>query len=287
MSDRLLRAYPPDWRERYGEELASLIDSGSGGGRVSLRVALDVIRAGLAQRLHSSGLLGDDVPPEQRLRAGLLLVLSAWAVFVVAGLGFAKTAEQWQAVTPRPDQGVPATAYDFVLLAAELGTLAVLLGIVLTARPVAAFLRAGGWHVIHRPVLRAFAATGLTALVLLGVVSWAHGLTNEQRNGGDLLYGGAVVVLALCCIASIGLWTRAAVVTAKELALSGPALRLETFLATAATVSMAAMTVSSTIWWASVSSPSSARMFGLTFLMVAATSGATAGTVRSVRALRA
>ena len=47
---------------------------------------------------------------------------------------------------------------------------------------------------------------------------------------------------------------------------------------------MAAMTVSSTIWWASVAGASPARMFGLTFVMVAATSLAVAGTFRSVQA---
>jgi hypothetical protein len=282
----LLRAYPAAWRARYGAELTSLIEAGSEGGRVSVRVALDVIAAGLAQRLRSSGLVGDDLPPEPRIRAGVLLVLSAWTAFVVAGLGFAKTAEHWQAVTPRPDRGVPTVAFDGVLLGAELGTLAVLLGIVLTARPLVAFLRAGGWTKIHHSVLRAVGATGLTGVVLLGVVFWAHRLTVEQRNGGDAVYGAGFLVLCLCGIASIGLWTRAAVVTAAELALSRTALRWETVLAAATTVAMTAMTVSSTVWWANVPSSPSVRMLGLTLLMVAATSLATAGTSLSVRALR-
>jgi hypothetical protein len=282
----LLRAYPAAWRERYGAELVSLIEAGSDGGRISVRVALDVVGAGLAQRLRSAGLAGDDVPPDRRIRAGVLLVLSAWAAFVVAGLGYAQTAEHWQAVTPQPDRGVPAAAYDGVLLGAELGTLAVLFGIMLVARPLFALLRAGGWTKIHRAVLRAFGATGLTAVLLMGVIFWAHQLTVAQRNGGDVLYGAAFVALCLCGIASIGLWTRAAVVTAEELVLSSASLRWETFLAAATTVTMVAMTVSSAIWWASVAGSSALRMFGLTLLMVAATSIATAGTFRSVQALR-
>ena len=263
-----------------------MLEAGSDGGRISVRVQLDVIAAGLAQRLRSSGLVGDDVPPELRIRAGVLVVLSAWAAFVVAGLGLAKTAEHWQAMTPQPDRGMPAAAYDVVLLGAALGTLAVLLGIVLTTRPLAAFLRSGGWTKIHRPVLRAFGATGLTAVVLLGVVVWAHRLTVEQRNGGDVLYSAAFLILCLCGIASIGLWTRAAIVTAEQLALSSASLRWETALAAATTAMMVAMTVSSTIWWASAAGSSPVRMFGLTLLMVAATSLATAGTLRSVQALR-
>ena len=122
--------------------------------------------------------------------------------------------------------------------------------------------------------------------MLLGVVVWAHRLTVEQRNGGDVLYSAAFLVLCLCGIVSIGLWTRAAIVTAEQLALSSASLRWETALAAATTAMMVAMTVSSTIWWASVAGSSPVRMFGLTLLMVAATSLATAGTLRSVQALR-
>jgi hypothetical protein len=49
---------------------------------------------------------------------------------------------------------------------------------------------------------------------------------------------------------------------------------------------MVGMTLSSTVWWAGVAGSSTLRMFGLTLLMVAATSLATAGTFRSVQALR-
>ena len=90
---------------------------------------VDVIAAGL--RCSGCGARAwpaTTVPPERRIRAGVLLVLSSWAAFVVAGLGLAKTAEHWQAVTPQPDRGVPAAAYDAVLLGAALGTFAVLLG---------------------------------------------------------------------------------------------------------------------------------------------------------------
>jgi hypothetical protein len=282
----LLRAYPATWRERYGDELASLIEAESDGRRVALRVKVDVIAAGSAQRLRSSGLAGDEVPSERRIRAGVLLVLSSWAAFVVAGLGFAKSAEHWQAITPQPDHGVPAGAYVGVLLAATLGTLAVLLGIALTARPLVAFLRAGGWHQIHRSVLRALGSTGLTVVVLVGVAAWGHHLTNGQRNGGDLLYGAAFLALALCCVASIGLWTRAAVVTASKLALTGEALRRETFLAATTAVSMAVATGSATIWWTSVYG-APPRMVAMTLVMFAATTLAAMGSFRSVRALRA
>ena len=281
----LLHVYPPAWRERYGDELASLIEADSAGGRIALRVKLDVIAAGVMQRLRSSGLAGDQVPPEERIRAGVLLVLSSWAAFVVAGLGFAKTAEHWQALTPQPNRGTPAAAYDGVLLAAELGTLMVLLGIALVARPLYAYLRAGGWQEIHRKVLRALGSTGLTVVVLLAAVAWAHRLTNAQRNGGDRLYGVAFVVLVACGVASIALWTRAAVATARRLALTRASLRRETFLAATTTLTMAVMTVAATVWWASVYGALPARMVGLTLVMLGATVLAATGTYQSVRVL--
>jgi hypothetical protein len=159
----------------------------------------------------------------------------------------------------------------------------VLLGVGLSVRPLVAFLRTGGWQKIHRPVLRATAATGLAAIVLFVVVAWAHRLTNGQRNGGDWHYSAAFVVLFACVVASIGLWTRAAVVTARHLPLTRASLRRETFLAVTTTLTMAVMTVSATIWWTSVYGSLSVRMIGITGVMLAATALATAGTVRAVR----
>jgi hypothetical protein len=271
MSDRLLRAYPAAWRERYGDELASLIEAGSDDGRVPWRVKLDVIRAGLAQRLRSSG------PPEARIRDGVLLVLEAWATFVMAGLAFAKSSEHMAA----------NTAYISVQLAAGVGTLAVLAGVALVARPLLDFLRDGGWQIAHRPLLRALASTGLTVVALGGVVAWAHRLTDAQRNGGDRLYGAAYLVFVACGIASIGLWTHAGIVIARRLTLTRATLRRETWLAAIATVTMAAITVAATIWWEGVYGALPPRMVAITLVMLGATALAALGTTRSVRALHA
>jgi len=268
---KLLLAYPAAWRERYGDELASLIEADSGGGRVPWRVKLDVIRAGLAERVRSSG------PPEARIRAGVLLVLESWAAFVVAGLAFAKTTEHVAA----------NAAYTGVHVAAGVGMLAVVLGIALVARPLFAFLRAGGWQTIHRPVVRAIGATGLTVVAFVPVVVWAHHLTNAQRNGSDWLYTSAFLVVVVFGVASIGLWTQAAVVTARRLDLTRASLTGEAVLAGMTTLAMATVTVAATIWWAQVYGGLPVRMVVLTVVMVAATAVAVAGTLRSARASRA
>jgi hypothetical protein len=161
----------------------------------------------------------------------------------------------------------------------------VLLGVVLVARPLYAFLRAGGWQMIHRPVLRALGSTGLTFVVLVAVVVWAHQLTDAERNGGDRLYGVAFVALAAYGVFSIALWTHAAVVIARLLALTSASWRRETFLAALTTVTMIVMTVAATVWWASVYEALPARMVELTLVMLGASALATVGTVQSLRAL--
>lgn len=271
MSRRLIWAYPPAWRERYGEELVSLIEADSDGGSVPVRVKLDVIGAGLAERLRSSG------PPEARIRAGVLLVFKSWAAFVVAGIAFAKTTEHVAS----------DAAYTSVQIAAGVGTLAVVLGIALVARPLSAFLRAGGWRTIHRPVLRATAATGLTVVAFVPMIMWAHQLTYPQRNGSDWLYGLGFLFVSACVVVSIGLWTHAAVVIARRLELTRPLLAGEALLAGVTTLAMATMTIAATVYWTRVDGGWLLRMFVLTLVMLVATALAATGTLRSVRALRA
>jgi hypothetical protein len=288
---RLLLFYPRAWRERYGQELLAVVAAASDGGRIPLRIRFDVMRAGLAQRLRSSGLLGDELPPEARARAGLLLVLCSWSAFAIAGIGLQKTSEHWQALTPHSEEALPAAAFGSVVVAAAIGSAAVLLGIALTMPPLLGFLRSGGWRAIRRPVTCAMCLSGLTAVVLVAVVIWAHQLTGAQRNGGDWLYGGAFLLLAACGAGSIAAWTLAAAATARQLTLTRATLRLETFLAAAVSLTMATMTVAAAIWWASVASASPTflaadRMLALALTMIATTGLALAGTFRAAHDTR-
>ena len=290
----LLAFYPREWRERYGQELLALIEAEAGGGRVGLRTTLDVGRAGLAQRLHASGLLGDDLPPEARARAGLLLVLCAWCAFVVAGIGLQRTSEQWQTPTPLPDRALPQAAFDTIVSAAAIGSVAIIVGVLLVARPLAVLIRSGGWRQIRRPLARAASATGLTIAVLVAVVVWAHHLSSAQRNGGDVLYGAAFLGLAVCGLCMIAAWAAAAVTIARRLTLPARTLRLETWLAALVTLGMAATTAATAVWWATVAAASSSffgpglpwRMLALTLTMLAAAGLGCAGTLKAAWAPR-
>ena len=287
-------AYPRGWRDRYGDELAVVLEAEYECGRLSVRAAFDVIAAGLVERLRSSGLVGDGRPPAERVRAGLLLVLCAWSAFVVAGVVLQKTAEHWQAATPPPQRPLPSGALDAVSAAAALGSAGILLGVLLAAQPLRALVRSGGWSQLRRPILRASGLAALTGLVLGIVVVWAHHLTEAGRNGGDGLYAAAALVLFAVAVVALAAWTHAGVVAARRLALGAETLRRETYLAAMVTVSMAAMTIGTATWWASVASAAPAFLGGglpwgllaATLTMTVATILAGAGTLRSLQSAR-
>lgn len=101
---RLLRFYPRSWRDRYGEELAQVIVESSGE-HVPWQVCLDVVRAGCRERLRASGLSGDGAPHDQ-IRGGALLVLCAWALFVIAGFDDAEFPGRVRRARRRPHEAL-------------------------------------------------------------------------------------------------------------------------------------------------------------------------------------
>jgi hypothetical protein len=74
---RLLRWYPPRWRERYADEFGALLRDSIEDGRGSPRLSLDVARAGLATRV-------DDGAPRRALAATLLTI--GWIPLFPQGL---------------------------------------------------------------------------------------------------------------------------------------------------------------------------------------------------------
>jgi hypothetical protein len=251
--DRLLiRLYPPAWRARYGEELEALIVESSGERRTSWSTRADVALAAGRERLHSAGLAGEGVPPGERARAGELLVLCAWVLFVVAGAGVAKFSEHWQDATPRAARQVPAGAFDGLTVAAGIASLLVLLGIASAMPSLVRFLRAGGWPAIRRRVVTAAVLSGVAIAATVALAAWARHLNVQQRNGGNPSYSGIFIIWALLVVGSLAAWTRAAVAAARRLSLPPGVLRLDAWLAAAVTLAMAVMTAATAIWWAAL-----------------------------------
>jgi len=298
----LVRLYPSAWRARYGEELEALIVESSGGPRVPWRMRLDVARGGTCERLRAAGLLGDGRPGDA-VRAGALLTLCAWALFVIAGIAVQKFSEHWQNVTPASLQALPSTAFTTLIVAAVLGSVLVAAGIATAIPSMSASLRAGAWPAVRGRILTAALLTCGVVAATAGLAARAHGLTGHQRNGGDAAYAIAFDAWALLVIGCLVSWTAAAVAAARRLHLPAAALRVETWIASLVTAAMAAMTIATAVWWAALAdaapwflaakpvgtsaSPFVPELLAPCALMLVATLLATTGSRRAIRAMPA
>jgi hypothetical protein len=213
----LLRVYPRAWRERYGDELVVLLEAEP----LSWRVRLNVIGAGMRERLRGSG------PAELR-------VLWAWSLFVIGGVAFQKTSEQWQTVVPGTDRAVPTAAFDIVQAAAIVGSTAVVIGVVLVFPAFLRDLRSGGWTTVRRPILAASTAALIGCCALIAVA------IDHDIVAASFFIGFGIV--------SLFAWTHAASVAARRLALS-PAHR---YLAAVVGMTMLVMTIAAAVWFSAV-----------------------------------
>jgi hypothetical protein len=93
---RLLRWYPSDWRERYGDEFEAVLASSLSGGKGSLRLSLDVAREGVASRLESAGYVGRSAPVLERARASVITFFAAILGFLASTAVLAYYAKGWQ-----------------------------------------------------------------------------------------------------------------------------------------------------------------------------------------------
>jgi hypothetical protein len=249
---RLLGLYPAKWRERYGEELAELITQTSGGSsRVPVRLQIDVALAGARERLRAVGAHGHGAPGGQ-VRGGVLLVLRAWALMVVAGFAVQRASEHWQSLTPSGSRSVPSAAFVVLIVGGVLAAVAVVVGIALTLGALRVFLRDGGWERIRRRVLTAVGLSVLAIAATIVLVAWARGLTAAQRDGHDATYAVVFAVWVLLLASALAAWTAAAVSTARRLELPAVVLRIETALAGGVATAMFVTTAATAVWWASV-----------------------------------
>lgn len=281
-ADRLVRLYPRSWRDRYGEELCDVILQSSGD-QVPWHLRFDVLRASGRERLCATGMAGDG-PPADRARGGVLAVLLAWALFVVAGSAVQKTSEHWQALPATGGRGLAQAAFVVLVAVAVAAAIVVLGGIAAAVVGV----RAVNWDAVRRAVLSAAVLTVVAGAATVALVFWAHGLSAAARDGHDAEYGIAFVVWAVLCAAALLAWTVAAASIARRLELGARLLRVEVCLAVAVAAAMALMTVATAVWWASLGGEvSPIPLVGASALMVLATSLAGHGSRRAVHALAA
>ncbi len=93
---RLLRWYPRDWRERYGEEFEAVLMSSLSDGKGGLRLSFDVAREGVAARLESAGFVGRTAPALERARASVMTVFVAILGFLTSVAVLLFYSKGWQ-----------------------------------------------------------------------------------------------------------------------------------------------------------------------------------------------
>jgi hypothetical protein len=244
-----LRWYPAAWRARYGDELRALIEDHAGADGPRLRERASLARHGLVERARAVFLLGPGVPKESRWRGGALIVLIAWAVFMVGGAGFSKSSEHFAAALPTGARTVPTVAFDVVSVAAVVGGLLVVTGALLAGPAFARFLRGGGWASLRGHFTRAVVVTVVLVASTIPLALWAHHLPAHSRNGGSVGYGvafAAWVALGVTCLAA---WTAVAVAVGRQVPLTRRILRCEAALALALALVMVVVTAATATWW--------------------------------------
>jgi hypothetical protein len=230
--------------------MLALIEDEIGAGEAGLRLRLSLVGHGLAERARGAGVVGPSASRDADLRRGALLVLAAWCSFMVAGAGYAKAAEHFDAAVPVGLHPLPQVAYDVVAAFGALGGVLVLVGAVVAGPGFLRMLRAGAWPRLRRHVLRASVVSGFAAVLVVPLALWAHHLSDHQRNGGSVLYGAAFLAWAALGVASLVLWTAVAVAVGRRVELSARALRAEAGLAVGLAAAMVVVTVASVVWWA-------------------------------------
>jgi hypothetical protein len=249
--DRVLRWYPPNWRQKYGDGLTALLEDSYGENPLPLGIRISLARTGTVERAREVGVLGRTAPSSEQLKAGSLLVLCGWSLFVVAGATFAKFTEHWSVAMGSSHRTLPTIADTATQLAGMIGAVAVLLAAVFVTPTFVRHLRAEGWASVRRPMTRAFVAVMTTAVGAAGVILWAHHLNVNQRNGGSALFGYGVVLAAIVAVAALAVVTSTVITVTRSLDLPRRTLRTLSSTALGLTLLMCVVASGVGLWWAS------------------------------------
>jgi hypothetical protein len=160
---RLLRWYPPAWRERYGDEFSELLLAEIADRPRSWSRTLDIVRHGVAARLGLGGVIQADARLATLVSAGTVFVLFGTAIWAQLAIGW-----QWS----RPS--APATTGAIVAMSCLLGVFAALAlaGVVPVVWTVAARCATGRGRAIAGPFAVCVAGS---VVAILGARHFAAG----------------------------------------------------------------------------------------------------------------
>jgi hypothetical protein len=189
MRKGLLRLYPEAWRERYGEEMSSLLEQAP----PSLSAILDLLRGALAAHLRPLA----SSPTVARARGAIACVLGCFIVFCVFGSGFAKTTESFNHTEHlHPLLGI---SHSVILIAAIIGAGA----LALAAVPLAIASLRQARHTRDPALMRLIAVPPIAIGIFAGSAEllglWLNAHHHHAGLGGWLL-----LTLCLACAAAGG-----------------------------------------------------------------------------------
>lgn len=248
--EQLLRWYPAQWRDRYGDEMAALLeDTYAAASEVPLRQRVGLAWSGLGERARSAGLVGWSSDPDVRLRGGSLLVLCGWAFFIVAGAMFVKVADRWSTSIRATGHAVAAGGINVVGAAAGVGCLLVLIAAALVVPAFVRLLQAGGWAEVRRPITFAVASVAASGVLFVILASWAQSLSTHDINGGLPIYGWFFLLVSVVFFGAVATATAAGVAVGRRVEVSGRTLRALGCLALGLVGVMGLVVASLVSWW--------------------------------------
>ena len=272
-----LRAYPPSFRERYGDELAAVADEVTPSWRITADLYAGAARAWVRPAFPGSA------PTRRRLQASVTTVWVAWCA------GFLLVPAMSKALLDPPGSNVDATV-RWLLAAAEVlfvgGWVAALGGVaVVVSRALVPRVRGAEWAVL-RPLV--------PAVVIAVAEATGVGFLAVAARSGAPRATTAEIALAIACAAGLALLVLSVavgpVVTLSRLSPDLTVLRAPTRLAALLSLCLIAMTLASA---AAALRSGDARLVGsvvpvFALLVVAGAAGCTAvvSAGRGVLALR-
>lgn len=193
MRKRLLLLYPEAWRERYSQEMSTLLDDAP----PSLTDTLDLLRGALVAHLRPLATSA----PVPRARATIAHVLGCFIIFCAFGSGYAKTTENYDYIEHlHPLLGVSHSVILFGAVIAA-GALA------LAAAPLAIVALAQARHTREPALMKLVAVPPAAIGVFAGSVGllalWMNAHHHRAGVGGWLLLGLCVLCGAA---AGFGCW---------------------------------------------------------------------------------
>jgi hypothetical protein len=226
-----LALYPLGWRERYGEEMRELLDSGP----ARLRTLIDLLRGALDAHLHPSAV---EAAPLERMRGTVAATVCCWIAFVLAGSSFQKATEDVPFRAAGHSHALLGTSRAVVVALALLASAALALGALPLLLAIGRQLR----EEPRGPLLWAVAAPVIAVVVVGGVttaiVSSVTGTITTHPTWQWGVLAWVLLVVAAACVCALG--ARAALMRAR---LSERELRPGVAGAWLAARAMAALTI--------------------------------------------